>query len=143
MSKGPSPGLLDALAANQAKFRAASTEISEREQRTQQEIRDAARERREANEARCKELDEKSAAAEAAREDPNAKNEWFHRKDGGDHTMSFGPGSDELDEPAAQDTPPAAAEPPTNPATQPPARARRAPGDEDDDEDFANRSWLG
>src|SRR5690606_2396968 len=152
MTTGPSPGLLDELAENRAAFRATAADITEQEQREQREIREAAERRREANEAQSKALDERAAANEKAREDPNAKNEWLNRRDGGERTMNFGPGADELDEAAdaQQSTQPAPSQQTTVPTPLPAsesvhpslAKHRRPRRDEDDDEDFANRDWF-
>jgi len=117
--------------------RAKSADISDRVEAAKQRVAEESRQLREQNERLCKELDDRSAAKVAAKDDPTARNEWLKRDPSSrDTTFQFG----ETDEPAPETTertaPPA---PPTPPAA---GRRGRHARDDFDDDDFSNNSWL-
>ncbi|HVW44480.1 MAG TPA: hypothetical protein VHC18_24330 [Amycolatopsis sp.] len=124
------PAVEDRFAQILAGTRATAADISDRVEATKRRIAEESRQMRETNERLCKELDERSAAKAAAKDDPTARNEWLKRNAAQDSTFQFAD---------AEDTPEATERTPS-PAPQPGRHARR---DDFDEDDFSNRNWLG
>lgn len=109
--------------------RAKAADISDQVEATKQRIAEESRLMREQNERLSKELDERSAARAAAKDDPTAKNEWLKRDSAQqDNTFQFG--ENEERHTTVSEPPPA-----------PERRGRHARQDFDDD-DFSNNSWM-
>lgn len=122
--------------------RVRTAEIGERVEAVRQEIAAESQRMREQNERLCKELDERSAAREAAKDDPVAKNDWLKRMPKPGETFQFGESeelSEELNEAAG------AVPSPAFPAVapEPPRRGRHSRPDEFEEDDFSSRNWLG
>ena len=121
--------------------RAKAADISDRVEATKRQIAEESQRMRDHNERLCEQLDERSAAKAAAKEDPTAKNDWLKRNAAQDSTFQFAGDSDH----EAADGYPSA--PATTERTAPPAppepRGRHSRRDDFDDDDFSNNSWLG
>ena len=134
-----------------ASTRTKAADISDRVDATKRQIAEESQRMREQNERLCKELDERSAAKAAAKDDPAAKNEWLKRNaEPQDATFRFGDAEDAGDEQAPEVTErtaaPSAGPAPAVPPTGPPAperRGRHSRRDDFDEDDFSNKSWLG
>ncbi|WAL65108.1 hypothetical protein ORV05_30000 [Amycolatopsis cynarae] len=142
------PGIENRYAEILASTRARTAEIGERVEAVRQEIAAESQRMREQNERLCQELDERSAAREAAKNDPTAQNEWLKRTPKQGETFQFGESEELLAEQPAPPVPPAppvsfeASPVPEVPAPAPPRRGRHSRPDEFDEDDFSSRNWL-
>ncbi|HVV14251.1 hypothetical protein [Amycolatopsis sp.] len=116
--------------------RAKAAAITESVEAKRQEIAEESQRMRGQNEQLCKQLDERSEAKAAAKEDPTARNEWLKRNSPQDSTFNFG----EAEEQAPPPAPPVVPE--TTERTPAPGRPRHSRRDEFDEDDFSNNSWL-
>lgn len=127
------PAVEDRFAQILAGTRAKAADISDRVEATKRQIAEESQQMRETNERLCKELDERSAAKAAAKDDPAAKNEWLKRNAAQESTFQFAD---------AEDTPEVTERTPS-PAPPTAREGRHARRDDFDDDDFSNRTWLG
>lgn len=130
---GVDPAIQNRFAEILANTRANAATITDRVEAQKREISEQSQRLREQNERMCKELDERSQAKAAAKDDPAAKNQWLRRSSPAeDSTFQFG----EVDEQPQK--------PPERTDRVPsPRPARTSRRDEDfDDEDFTHKNWL-
>ncbi|WP_027940960.1 hypothetical protein [Amycolatopsis taiwanensis] len=129
---GVDPAIENRFAEILAKTRANAAVITDRVEATKREIAEQSQRMREQNEQMCKELDERSQARAAAKEDPAAKNQWLRRSPGQDSTFHFG---DVEEQPQEKPEP-------TGRVPSPPPRRRARRAEEFEDEDFTHKNWL-
>lgn len=128
---GVDPAIENRFAEILAKTRSNAATITDRVEAAKREISEQSQRMREQNERMCKELDERSEAKAAAKDDPAAKNQWLRRSPTEDSTFQFGEAEEQPQKP-----------PERTDSVPSPRPTRRSRPDDFDDEDFTHKNWL-